>query len=402
MTSKFLVLGAGASGLAFAHAMRSLGERSVLVLEQEHEAGGLCRSAEVGGAPLDIGGGHFLDLRRPAVLEFLFKFMPRSEWQEHERVAKIRLGEHEVEHPLEANLWQLPMDEQVDFLESIARSGSVRGEPRPESFEPWIRWKFGARIADSYMAPYNEKIWSMPLGELSTDWLHKLPAVSFAETLRSCLERRSLGVLPAHGRFLYPRHHGYGEVWRRMGAELGDQLITGCRVESIDLQERVVNGRFRAEWIINTIPWKTWTDAATLPVAVTEAIGSLRHVGIDIDHIEENVHPQAHWIYEPDLACSYHRLLCRSNFVPGSFGGWSETNAKRSPPARGWRHHNAFAYPVNTRTKAAALETIFTWANAMRITPLGRWGRWEHLNSDVAVDEAIRLAHTMLGVPMRR
>jgi hypothetical protein len=45
----------------------------------------------VDGAPLDIGGGHFLDVRRPAVLDFLFQFMPRGEWNEYTRIAKIRL-----------------------------------------------------------------------------------------------------------------------------------------------------------------------------------------------------------------------------------------------------------------------------------------------------------------------
>lgn len=48
------------------------GEESFLVIEKESEAGGLCRSHEVDGAPLDIGGGHFLDVRRPDVNEFLF------------------------------------------------------------------------------------------------------------------------------------------------------------------------------------------------------------------------------------------------------------------------------------------------------------------------------------------
>jgi protoporphyrinogen oxidase len=116
----FCILGAGPSGLTFAHQVLRSGNSSFVVLEKEAEAGGLCRSDMVDGAPLDLGGGHFLDLRRSTVLDFLFQFMPRAEWKEHTRIARIRLRGSEVDHPLEANLWQLPQADQIDFLESIA------------------------------------------------------------------------------------------------------------------------------------------------------------------------------------------------------------------------------------------------------------------------------------------
>ena len=69
---KYLILGAGPAGLSFANRLLQLGETDFLVLEKEFEAGGLCRSADVDGAPLDIGGGHFLDVRRPDVTKFLY------------------------------------------------------------------------------------------------------------------------------------------------------------------------------------------------------------------------------------------------------------------------------------------------------------------------------------------
>ena len=144
MTKKrFIILGAGPSGLTLAHALIDAGcaREDLLVIEKEAAAGGLCRSQEVDGAPLDIGGGHFLDLRRKEVLDFLFRFMPREEWALFDRVSKIRIRGVEVDHPLEANLWQFPSDVQADYLESIAQAGSVRGDAMPESFAAWIRWK---------------------------------------------------------------------------------------------------------------------------------------------------------------------------------------------------------------------------------------------------------------------
>ena len=86
---KYLILGAGPAGLAVANKLKQNSKTDFLVLEKENEAGGLCRSVEVDGAPFDIGGGHFLDVRRPQVNEFLFRFMPEEEWDKYTRDSRI-------------------------------------------------------------------------------------------------------------------------------------------------------------------------------------------------------------------------------------------------------------------------------------------------------------------------
>ena len=110
---KYLILGAGPAGLTFARKLMDRGETSFLVLEKENCAGGLCRSVEVDGSPLDIGGGHFLDVRRPAVNDFLFRFMPAEEWQFFERDSRIAIAEKLIGPPFEANIWQMDLESQV-------------------------------------------------------------------------------------------------------------------------------------------------------------------------------------------------------------------------------------------------------------------------------------------------
>lgn len=391
---KFVILGAGPSGLTLAHALLNAdySPDDILVIEQQSLAGGLCRSERVDGAPLDIGGGHFLDVKRKEVLDFIFRFMPKEEWNLHDRVSKIRIRGMEVDHPLEANLWQFPSDVQADYLESIAQAGCVRAEAMPESFAAWIKWKLGDLIAQEYMLPYNRKIWSMDPDKLGTYWLYKLPNVSFRETLLSCLEGKPMGALPAHGTFLYPKEYGYGEVWRRMGEALGDSLITNCAVDNIDLATRTVNARWQAETIISTIPWTLWSGYCDLPIDILTAISSLKNAPIDVDYHSVTLESKSHWTYEPDESIAHHRLLLRSNFAPGAKGYWTEANAARSLPTDGVRFHNEFAYPVNTLGKPEKVEKILAWGRENGIIGLGRWGRWEHMNSDIAVAEALQMA----------
>ena len=403
-TKRFVILGAGPSGLTLAHSLidRGVPREEIVVVEKESVAGGLCRSADVDGAALDIGGGHFLDVRKREVLDFVFRFMPENEWALFNRVSKIRLRSQEIDHPLEANLWQFDKETQVDYLEAIAQAGCVRGEPMPVAFADWIVWKLGTRIAEEYMLPYNRKIWSIDPNELGTYWLYKLPDVSFRETLRSCLEGRPYGALPAHGQFYYPKAHGYGEVWRRMGVALGDSLILDCTVESVDLDARVVNGNWRASTIVNTIPWTLWPRFSDVPADVSRRISQLVNVPIDVDYVADTLPSDAHWIYEPAEALPHHRQLLRANFCAGARGYWTETNATRSKTAFGWRHRNDYAYPVNTRGKPEAVAAIVAWAKSRGIEAVGRWGRWEHMNSDIAVAEALSAAASLIEGEARR
>lgn len=388
----YVILGAGPSGLTFAHTLLDHGvpREEIIVLEAESEPGGLCRSRDIDGSPLDIGGGHFLDVRLKDVVEFLFRFLPADEWNTFSRVARISFQGREIDHPFEANLWQMEKATQVDYLESIAQAGCVRGEPMPTSFIEWVHWKFGARIAEDYMLPYNRKIWSMDLNQLGTYWLYKLPDVSFRETLRSCLEEKAFGSLPAHGTFLYPKHFGYGEVWKRMGAALGDRLLTNSPVTKIDLANKIINDRWQAKTIVNTIPWAHWMSATNeIPESIRTPMKSLRHVSIDVDYVPETLSSPSHWMYQPQEEIPHHRKLLRSNFCPDSVGYWTETNAVRSQSATNFRHHNAYAYPVNTIEKPAAVEKILAWAESESIIAIGRWGTWEHMNSDVTVKQAL-------------
>ena len=398
---KYLILGAGPAGLALANRLLDKGESSFLVVEKEAEAGGLCRSADVDGSPLDTGGGHFLDVRRPAVNEFLFRFMPEAEWDSFTRDSRISLPFAEISHPFEANIWQMPQEKQVEYLKSIAVAGCNLGTPMPEAFTEWIVWKLGDKIARDYMIPYNRKMFGDDLDRLGTYWLEKLPSVSFDETLLSCLNRRAYGTQPGHARFYYPKKYGYGELWRRMADRLGDKLVLGNAVTGLDLSGPAVtlsDGTvLEARTVVTTIPW-TAVKVSGLPASLAELLPGLKHTSVTVTYLKDAPDTPAHWVYYPDPALDYHRILVRKNFCAGSMGCWTETNSIRfRPDASGggpsWR--NEYAYPLNTRDKPGIMKDLLSFAGGRGVLGLGRWGEWEHFNSDLTVQRAMELADAL-------
>jgi protoporphyrinogen oxidase len=390
---KYLILGAGPAGLAFANRLLEAGETSFLVLEKEAEAGGLCRSVMVDGSPLDIGGGHFLDVRRPKVNEFLFRFMPVEEWKLFTRDSRIVIKDNIVSHPLEANIWQMKKEDQIDYLKSIAIAGCNLGSPVPERFVEWIYWKFGERIAEDYLLPYNRKVYSDNLNELGTYWLDKLPNVSFDDTLMSCLDKKAYGTQPGHASFYYPIKYGYGELWLRMADALKDRIEYRVDISSIDFDSNTVNGVYSAETIINTIPWTAFSLIKGMPGQLRDSIGKLKNNSLQIGYVSEKIASPAHWIYYPDPKLSYHRILIRHNFCTGSKGYWTETNSERvSDISKAYHYMNKFAYPLNTIEKPEIMKELLGWAKTRKVYGLGRWGEWQHYNSDAVVELAMKLA----------
>lgn len=395
---KYLILGAGPSGLTLANRLLDEGENSFLVLEKEEEAGGLCRSRIVDESPLDIGGGHILDVRRPAVTEYLFRFMPEEEWNPYSRISKIQtMGGAEIDYPYEANIWQFPIEEQVDHILSIAEAGCSTGQPKPEQFDEWIIWKLGEKIAKDYMFPYNRKIWSMDLKELGTYWMEKLPDVSLRDTLYSCLKKEPQGTLPGHAKFLYPKKYGFGELWLRMADRIKDHIVYQEEALTLDADQRMVNGKWQGDMVINTVPWTSFQEITGAEERILADIASLQHSAVVIEYQNGEAATDAHWTYYPDESLSYHRILWRSNFCEGSRGYWTETNEKRYVENPDKFHYiNSYAYPLNTVHKPETIGRILQWSRQKNILGLGRFGEWEHLNTDAAVEHAMNLSGVLL------
>ena len=394
---KFLILGAGPSGLSFANRLLDNGINDFLVLEKEDSAGGLCRSLDVDGSPLDIGGGHFLDVRNEKVLNFLFKYMPLDEWDEYERDSRIEVNNTVINSPIEANIWQMKLEDQVQYLKAIAIAGCNLSEPMPEKFVDWIYWKLGKKIADDYMIPYNQKMFGENLNELGTYWLNKLPNVSFDETLISCLEKKAYGSQPAHSKFYYPKNYGYGELWNRMAINLGEKIQYGVKVNKLNFNTRTVNDYYSADYIINTVPWTSF-DIVGLQDNYLSDISSLKSSSVVINYIPNNLDTKAQWIYYPNLSLDYHRILVRHNFCPQSKGYWTETNLTRfneSIHKDSFYYINEYAYPLNTVGKQEKMQSLLNRVSKNGVFGLGRWGEWQHYNSDVVVSLAMDMADKM-------
>ncbi len=404
MIYDYIVLGAGITGLTLLKKLREKGFNNILGLEAESEAGGLCRTFYVDGHACDIGG-HFFQTKYPDVEEFVFAAFPREKmYQINPRISKITLDGLDIDYPLEANLWQLPVEKQIAYLISIIRNGEASGKPEPKNYEEWIRWKLGDKICDDYLLPYNNKVWGVPSDQMDVDWLHKIPRIEVEEILRDSLEHtQDVEKYPAHIRPYYPLSGGYGRVIEAIAADINSFIKFNTKVTKLRYDESgqiwYVNDEFAAKNVITTMPWPDLFEAMGRPSEIKEQMTKIKYNKLVISLFETDENPTPyHWRYIPDPKQQHHREFFISNFAKDSknYGTFTETNADRFDADNlTFKGRNLFnyttpaAYPLPLIGRTKAIGEILEYFKPKHLFGVGRWGEHLHHNHDVCMKHAI-------------
>jgi protoporphyrinogen oxidase len=401
----YLILGGGVTGVTVGRLLQKRGNNNFLILEGGKEAGGLCRTKNINGHILEIGGGHFLCSVYPEVYDFIYSHIPKSSFNFYERVSKIQLGNTIIDYPIESNLWQLPVDQQAEYLISAVQSGEVIGRKEPKNYEQWIRWKLGNAVADSYMIPYNYKIWGVKPNEMDIDWLNKIPRLNTVEIVKSCLTHFSdKDKFPSHAGFYYPKKGGFQAIFNAIYKHVKNHVQLNEQLKKLTYSNRrwIVNNKYETKKIINTIPWIYVFDAFRTPEKIKKNLNYLKANSIVVSLWEDKYRHNWHWLYIPDINIERHREFYINNFSPESKKGgyFSETNIQRLPKGnKQWsnkrkpiyQHVNQFAYPIAIKGHSKAIKRILEYFGHNNLYGVGRWGQWRYMNMDVCMFEVMKL-----------
>jgi protoporphyrinogen oxidase len=402
-TYEYIIIGAGITGLSAGRRLQQMGKDNFLILEGESEIGGLCRTVEIDGHVLDVGGGHVLHSRFPEVLDWIFAHIPKEEFNSFQTKVFIELEGHDIQFPLELHLWQLPTDLQIEYLHSYLTAAAK--EIQYENFESWIRNYLGDKIADNYMIPYNRKLWCMDISRLNTDWLIKIPATDIPLVLRSIIERNSnfTESVVSHRNFLYPKQGGFQTVVNRIANSVMDQVVLGLEVSSLRYLNKeqvwLVNETYRSEKIINTGPW-TKLNIELNDFDFDTEFKNLEHLSDVISLWEREPYSHdAHWKYIPSEDVEQHREFYIHNFAPHSKPGgvmtdinrvrWLQNDKKWRAGKPIYEHENIYAYPLPTKNYKESMERILNYSRDFKLFGLGRWGQWQYFNSDQCIKQVL-------------
>jgi protoporphyrinogen oxidase len=424
-----LIIGAGLAGLSTAF---HLGDRPYRVVEKEKEAGGLCRSYRLGDFTFDMTG-HLLHFRKPEIKSLIENLLP-DQLAKHVRRSFIFSQGVYTEYPFQVNTYGLPREIVRDcllgFIQTLTKPVSPPEQDR--SFKSWILDNLGEGMAKHFMAPFNEKLWQVPLDELTSDWVSWLvPKPSLEDVVNGALgiKDKAFGY---NASFLYPARGGINLLPEALLTRVSD-VIYGTELAEVDTRRRRAtfqDGRVEDyETLVSTIPIPELVRRCTdLPMAIRDAAAALRcvsvysvNLGVSRERISDK-----HWVYFPEPDYPFYRAGFPMNFSE-SLGppGCSSLYVERShQPAdllapevllrqvrNGLERAGIFrpdddivvadvrdiryAYVIFDKHRARVMPGILAELEQRGLHSIGRYGRWEHTSMEDAIHQGKALAEKL-------
>ncbi len=411
---KVAVLGGGLSGLTCAIRLQERGFE-VEVFEKEEKPGGLARSVVKNGFVFDLHGGHVYNSKYNAINDWVFSKLSKDIWQYQRRRAKILYNNAILDYPFELSLKKLPPEEAVACIKDlIYRQGS-----EPDNYYDWLIWNFGRAIAERYMIPYNEKIWSYDLRRMGTYWVKgKMPLVTIDEVLRSILTGDASEENMPHSSFYYPLNGGIQSLPDVLAREVR-YLRCGQEVVAIEKsgQGWIINGTEKYDQIVSTISLKELPAifSGALPPQVAQAIADLKSNSLTVTLCESFDPFDLSWLYIPAKTFQTHRLVFQGNFSKNNcpagkkslavetIGEWGPAAQVMELRREPWYNQirvgeviasnfTKYAYMIFDQKTPDNLKIISAYFKDQPFKLLGRFAEWQYYNMDVCLKRAFEVA----------
>ncbi len=315
---KFLILGAGITGLATAYNLK----KDYFLAEKEEKVGGLAKSIEKNGFIFDFAE-HFFRIPNNKVKLLFDKILEDNLFYQELNSAIYLKGKY-ITYPFQENLRDLPIIELKKCAKSIISNHFLKDPNKKEfeNFEEYIYYNYGEYIAEEFLIPYNSKIWCISPKEMDTSWFlspNFIPSFKLEQILNSILPLPKNYEKKSNLRW-YPKKGGSQELANSFLPYLS-HLALNHNANLIDINEKIVtfkeNHLEHYEKLVSTIPLPELLKIIEpLPFEIKKLIPELKFNSVYCMNLclnQEKIN-NYHWLYFPQKEIPFSRLFFSNNF----------------------------------------------------------------------------------------
>ncbi len=418
MHKKFVIIGAGPTGLGAAHRLKEKGITDFVVLERNNHVAGLAASFQRQGYTVDIGG-HVLFSHYPYFDEVIEKALG-GQYLQHQREAWVWMLNRFIPYPFQNNIKDLPPDVMWECVEGLLDADPTAAT---DNFDEWIEAVFGAGIAKYFMRPYNFKVWAQPLKNMAKSWIsERVSVIDTRRVLRNIiLDQRDSSWGP-NNMFKFPLFGGTGGIFEAISKGGSDFIRLNVTVTYINTTTKTLTlssgETLNYDHLINTSPLDLLVQNSDLDGVVKDATNDLVHSGgysvsLGFDRPLEADKRTKCWNYFPEPHSPFYRVTYLSNYSPNMVPdinkqfllmcetSYSEHKQHRASTiidetiqglvdSQFIRPEDAdliefkdiidipYSYPVPSIHRDKALETLMPRLQSLNIFSRGRFGQWRY------------------------
>lgn len=297
--TKFLIIGAGVTGLAFADHLLS---DDYQIIEGAPSIGGYCKTVKQDGFVWDYSG-HFFHFRHPELESHLRSRMDADSIATVQKSSKIYWNGCWIDFPFQNNIHQLPREDFIDCIHDL-----ILREPLGDAnFHDMLYSRFGAAICDRFLIPYNEKLYATDLRLLEAGAMGRFfPDGDATSIVRGFKSQSSSSY---NSTFIYPAGGAIEFVNALARHVPSERIHTSEEVQQIDLTARVATTskrRIRYEHVISSAPLPALLSLCSLPFEPEHF--SWNKVAVFNLGFDRKGPPGIHWAYFPQRDIAFYRV----------------------------------------------------------------------------------------------
>lgn len=309
--AKYLIIGAGVSGLGFANFIDS---EDYLILEKESAAGGYCRTIYNGEYVWDYAG-HFFHFANQELKNFFnSKINPQDLINEEKNTKIFYKGEY-IDYPFQKNIHQLNKDEFIDCLFDLFNK-----EEKNEylGFEDMLYGKFGKSITEKFLKPYNEKLYACDLNSLDSNAMGRFFPYA---NIKEIIDNMKLEEDNSYNKeFLYPQKGAVTYINALLNELNMNSIIYDQKVIDIDVKNKIVTtttDKFEYEYLINSTPFDhliKYIDSKEYE-RTKEKLTYNKVLVFNLGFDKKSPIEDMHWVYVPDKDINFYRFGFYDNIL---------------------------------------------------------------------------------------
>lgn len=425
MTYQNLILGAGPSGLS----LNLFLDSPTKIIEMNDHVGGHASSFKLNGFTFDYGP-HILFSKHIEILDFIVGSLGGN-IQKCLRNNKVSYKDRLIKYPFENDLGSLDHQDNFECIRDFIFNENKSKFPNPLNMKEWLLRTFGESICEKYLFPYNEKVWNIPISDLSMLWAERIPNPPPEDVLKS-----SIGISTDGYKhqlyYFYPKVGGYqaiSDTWgHHSDIDFNEEVIKINKGEDGIWIVGTKNNSYRSKKIVSTIPLSKLLNACLdwIPENILNAyekliVNPMYVVSIGIKGADSNQYTA---IYFPEKEFLVNRISFPTTFSdlnapPGCYSIQAEITFAKNSSASNLtddeiknhviQHLNNkklingeilfvdvkrceesyVVYDLNYEKHSQIIRDFF---EANNIFLLGRFSFFEYINIDMAVHRALDFA----------
>ena len=309
---KYLIIGAGISGLTFANYAKG----DYLIIEKENEVGGYCRTIKKKDYVWDYAG-HFFHFSTD---EFRKKFLDSvdpADIKYKNKDTKIIYKNALIDYPFQTNIHQLEKDEFIDCLYDLFHKEEKEDY---DNYLDMLYGKFGKSIVEKFLKPYNEKLYAVDLTMLDKDAMGRffpyadIPAI--IDNMKANKDSTSY-----NNTFLYPKNGAGSFIQILYDALDKSKVLLNHKVVKIDNAKKVAeldDGRkINYEYLITSSPLNDFLAyfEGDEFVNLRNSLSYNKVLVFNLGFNKKSKYTEEHWMYIPDKNVNFYRIGFYDNIL---------------------------------------------------------------------------------------